>query len=184
MRLAPTSALRVCSRPPSWQRPLPCSSLYGQHHCSGQLHSLQLAYCSRPACSRDSAPSARVFICLHDLLLPLCPLQLTSLQAEVTALLEAHWQAISGTAGSLKGGQGVTPRPAHYLNGLMVGAYPIERIIGEDGVLQLEQAVDKFRQGVSIAPLCCEATACKSWLPWARRVRPCMCGATTSWQGS
>ncbi len=65
----------------------------------------------------------------------------------MTALLEAHWQAISGTAGacSLKGGQGITPRPARHLNGLMVGAYPIERILGDDGMLQLEQAVDRFR---------------------------------------
>ena len=94
--------------------------------------------------------------------LPLCPLQLTSLQAEVSALLEAHWQATSGTAAacSLKGGHGITPRPVRHLNGLMVGAYPIERILGDDGMLQLEQAVDRFRWGVGVAPLCWrEATA-------------------------
>ena len=118
---------------------------------------LQQTACSQPQTSLQLglAASAGVFICFPDLLLPLCTLQLTSLQAEVSALLEAHWQATSGTAAacSLKGGQGITPRPARHLNGLMVGAYPIERILG-DGMLQLEQAVDRFRSSVSIARLC------------------------------
>ena len=110
---------------------------------------LQQTACSLQQTSLQSGlgASAGVFICLPDLLLPLWPLQLTSLQAEVSALLEAHWQATSGTAAacSLKGGQGITPRPVRHLNGLMVGAYPIDRILGDDGMLQLEQAVDKFR---------------------------------------